>query len=266
MCDEPRGFVGAGGPHMRKWIAASVAALGLWSTGSALAGPGTARPLVAVIDSGVARTPELAPHLVAEHDLGSASPRAAFTPRYDHGTMVATILSRAAGGGVDLVSLRIDDPAGCPPALNPPCQPSAAPIAAAIRKATALGVSAINISLTLKHDAAITDAIREAAAKGITIVLAAGNDGRDAPANLDAAIAGYPSTVLVGALDAAGQPWRGTNRPEAHPSGRYRYVWRRGVDVPAAIADGRPAHGTGTSFAAPIEAGLHFKAPVTTAE
>jgi subtilisin family serine protease len=181
--------------------------------------------------------------------------------------MVATILSRAAHGQVDIVSFRIDDPAGCPAALNPPCQPSAAPIARAIRKATELGVSAINISLTLKEDSEITAAVREAAARGITVVLAAGNEGRDAPGNLSMAIAGFPHAVLVGALDAEGRPWRGTNRPERTPSGRYSYVWRRGVNVPSMIANGSAAAGTGTSFAAPIEAGLHFyRAPAEGAE
>ena len=221
----------------------------------------TARPLVAVIDSGIARTPELDPYLRAEYDLASDAPRTPFVPRYDHGTMVATILSRAAGGNVDLVSLRIDDPAGCPPAANPPCQPAAAPIAAAIRKALALRVDAINISLTLKEDPAIVAAIRDAATSGIQIILAAGNGGRAVPANRDAAIAGYPGTVLVGALDGAGRPWRHSNRPEARPAGRYRYAWRLGVDVPSNMASGQPARGTGTSFAAPIEAGLRFRPP-----
>lgn len=220
--------------------------------------PAVARPVVAVIDSGVAMTPELRPILLGEYDMASSAPRLAFQPRYDHGTMVATILSRAAHGAVDILSFRIDDPAGCPPLMSPPCQPSAQPIARAIRKASQLGVSAINISLTLKDDPDITAAVRDAAAKGITVVLAAGNEGRDAPGNLAMAIAGFPHAVLVGALDAAGKPWRGSNKPERVRSGRYSYVWRRGVDVPSSIADGSAAAGTGTSFAAPIEAGLHF--------
>jgi subtilisin family serine protease len=209
------------------------------------------RQRVAIIDSGVARTPELGARIVAEYDLAAAPARPAFRPRYDHGTMVATILARA-NPAVDIVSLRIDDPAGCPPASNPPCQPDAVPIAAAIRRATALHVDAINISLALADDPAITTAVREAAEKGIVVVLAAGNDGLDRPANLSMARAAYPHAVLVGAVDAHGHPWSGTNRPQADAAG-YRYVWRRGVDVPTALADGRQVKGTGTSFAAPLE-------------
>jgi subtilisin family serine protease len=211
-----------------------------------------ARPLVAVIDSGVARTPELADLLVAEYDVASSAPRQAFVPRYDHGTMVATILARAAKNQIGIVSVRIDDPAGCPEGANPPCQPSAKVVERAIRKATRLGVDAINLSLSLADDEGIIDAVRDAAAKGITIVIAAGNEGRDHPANVRMAAAAYPRAVLVGALDAVGQPWAMTNRPDANPEG-YLYSWQRGVDVPTMLANGMPAHATGTSFAAPIE-------------
>lgn len=208
-------------------------------------------PRVAIIDSGVAETPELRGKLVAEYDMAGPA-RPSFRPRYDHGTMVATILTRAAAGQVAIVSLRIDDPAGCHPGANPPCQPSAAPIVAAIRKATALKVDAINISLALADDPTITAAVRDAAAAGIVVVLAAGNNGLAHPGNLAMARQGFPNAVLVGALDAGGKPWAGTNRPDPEVQG-YIYVWQRGVDVPTALADGRAVTGTGTSFAAPIE-------------
>lgn len=214
------------------------------------------RPRVAIIDSGVAKTAELAPLVTAEYDMASQPGRPAFQPRYDHGTMVATILARAANRQVEIISLRIDDPAGCPAGANPPCQPSAAPVAQAIRRAAELGVDAINISLALDPDPMITAAIAEAAAKGIRVVMAAGNNGYDHPGNLDPARAAYPNAVLVGAIDSAGQPWSGTNRPDATPEG-YNYAWQLGVKVPTAAIDGRPVTGTGTSFAAPLET-AHF--------
>ena len=210
------------------------------------------RPRVAIIDSGIARTAELGSLVSAEYDMASDTGRPEFQPRYDHGTMVATILARAANRQVDIISLRIDDPAGCPEGANPPCQPSAAPVARAIRRATELGVDAINISLALDKDPTITAAIADAAAKGIRVVLAAGNNGYDHPGNLGPARAAYPNAVLVGAVDAQGQPWSGTNRPDAKPDG-YNYAWALGVKVPTAAIDGRPVTGTGTSFAAPLE-------------
>lgn len=213
-------------------------------------GAGLARPLVAVIDSGVAKTPELQSVVVGDYDM--AGSRAAFQPRYDHGTMVATIISREAKGAVDIVSMRIDDPAGCPAGATPPCQGSPQPIAAAIRKATELKVDAINISLSMPEDPSILSAVHDAALRGIIVVLAAGNEGYDHPGNRGLARAGFPKTVLVGAVDAAGQPWVRTNRPDATPEG-YEYVWRLGVDVPTMGATGTALLGTGTSFAAPIE-------------
>ena len=214
--------------------------------------PIPAPPKVAIIDSGIAHTTELSAAVTAEFDMASLPSRPAFRPRDHHGTMVATILLRETTRPIEIISFRIDDPAGCPIGLSPPCQPNAAPVAAAIRKATDLGVTAINISLTLKDDPAIVEAVRDAAARGITVVLAAGNDGRDRPSNLGVAMAAYPHAILVGALDRQGRPWKGTNRPEADNTG-YRYVWRRGVGVPTVLADGSKVVATGTSFAAPIE-------------
>lgn len=213
------------------------------------AAPLAGRPLVAIIDSGIARTAELAPVLVGELDMAGARP--AHQPRFDHGTMVATILHRAAGGAIDIVSFRIDDPAGCPAGQAPPCQPDAAPIIAAIEQATDRRVHAINMSLSLADDPGIAEAVRRAAARGILVVMAAGNAGRDRPDNAAMARAGFPHTVLVGATDSAGRPWPGSNRPVADD--RLVYVWRPGVAVATVSAAGVPVTGTGTSFAAPIE-------------
>lgn len=73
----------------------------------------SARLLVAVIDSGIAVTAELRPHLVGEVDAAAQPARAMLAPRFDHGTKVATILSRAAGGQADILSIPVDDRAGC---------------------------------------------------------------------------------------------------------------------------------------------------------
>jgi len=213
---------------------------------------GASRPLVAVIDSGVARTAELTHSLVAEYDLGADAPRPLFQPAHDHGTMVATILLREAHHQVDIVSLRIDDPAGCPPGSFPPCQDSPYRIAEAIRKAGDLKVNAINMSLHLSDHPAIVEAAREVARTGVFFVLAAGNQGLDHPGNLAIAKATYPNSVIVGAVDGSGHPWSGTNRPDEDPRG-YSYSWQPGVDVPTVGADGLPTVGTGTSLAAPVE-------------
>lgn len=231
------------------------------------------RPLVAVVDSGVARTAELKDVLIAEHDFASVPARPAFTPAHDHGTLVATVLHRAAGGAVDILSLRIDDPAGCPEGANPPCQPDALTIATAISAAIDLGADAINLSLAMPDDPAIVAMVERATAAGIKVVLAAGNDGAVQPGNLKAAIAGYPNAVLVGALDWTGEPWADSNRPDHAAGTSYNYVWRPGAAIETVLADGTPGRASGTSIAAPIEAAFIatgrparsvLKAPVTT--
>jgi hypothetical protein len=141
---------------------------------------------------------------------------AAFQPRYDNGTMVATILVRTARRPVDIVPLPVDDSEGCPRGMNPPCQPSALRVASAIRKAEAR-VTAINMSLALENHPPIVEAVRDAATKGILIVLAAGNGGLDHPGKLSMAKAAYPNSVLVGAVDDRGRAWSGSNRPGSQP-------------------------------------------------
>lgn len=211
------------------------------------------RPLVAVIDGGVARTAELEGVLVEELDFAANPVRPPFTPAHDHGTLVATVLHRAAGGAVDIMSLRIDNPAGCPEGTNAPCQHDPLPIAMAIHAAVDLGADAINISLNMPDDPAIIAAVNRAAASGVKVVLAAGNDGADSPGNRKAAVAGYPGAVLVGALDWTGEAWAGSNWPDAEAGRSYKYVWRPGVAIDTIAADGTPGRASGTSMAAPIE-------------
>ena len=233
---------------LARWLLAAFAATIIGSP--ALAAD---RPLVAVIDGGVARTAELEGVLVEELDFAATPARPPFTPVHDHGTLVATVLHRAAGGAVDIMSLRIDDPAGCPEGANAPCQRDPLPIAVAIHAAIDLGADAVNISLNMPDDPAIIAAVRRAAASGVKVVLAAGNDGADRPGNRKAAVAGYPGAVLVGALDWTGAAWAGSNQPDDEAGQSYSYVWRPGVAIDTVGADGTHSRASGTSIAAPIE-------------
>ena len=64
---------------------------------------------------GVPDFPHAAIHVHrAEYDMAVKPGRPAFQPRYDHGTMVATIMLREAKQPIDIVSLRVDDLQGCP--------------------------------------------------------------------------------------------------------------------------------------------------------
>ncbi len=221
--------------------------------------PTAARPLVAVIDSGIARTDELRPYLIGEIDVASPRPRPAFQPRFDHGTMIATVLQRTAGGKAAILSLRVDEPAGCPSGRNPPCQRNPGVVAWAIYQAVAHRADVINISMALPDAPVISRAIAFAAWHGTQVVLASGNDARHVPGNLGHARAGYPNAVLVGALNRDGTPWPKTNRPATDATDGYIFTWRWGADMPTVGLNG-PKTASGTSLAAPIEAGLRLRA------
>lgn len=223
-----------------------------------IASAATARPLVAVIDSGIAVTAELRPHLVGEVDAAARPARARLKPRFDHGTKVATILSRAAAGQADILSIRVDDPAGCPSGVNPPCQSDRNVIAWAVYAAVAHRADVINISMALMDAPVISRAVSFAAWHGTQVVIASGNDGRLVPNNLSHARAGYPNAVLVGALEPDGSMWLKSNRPPTSPVG-YSFTWRWGARVPTALMDGTPTVASGTSLAAPIEAGVRAR-------
>ena len=218
-----------------------------------------ARPLVAVIDSGIAVTAELRPHLVGEVDAAARPARAMLVPRFDHGTKVATILSRAAGGQADILSIRVDAPVGCPAGVNPPCQSNRDVIAWAIYAAVARRADVINISMALMDAPVISRAISFAAWHGTQVVIASGNDGRLVPNNVSHARAGYPNAVLVGALESDGSMWRKSNRPATSTPAGYSFTWRWGASVPTALMDGTPTVASGTSLAAPIEAGIRAR-------
>jgi Subtilase family len=79
--------------------------------------------------------------------------------------------------------------------------------------------------------------------EGVVFIAAAGNQGPVAPPSYPAA---YPDVIAVTAVNRKGENYRHANR------GSYIDVSAPGVDVLAALPDGRTGYRTGTSFAAPF--------------
>lgn len=190
---------------------------------------GSARLAVGVIDTAVSAHSSLAGARIVPWQEGNqpGAPQA-------HGTAVTSLI--ASEGNATIYSANIF--------RGPADRPftSADVIAQALEWTLAQGVPTINMSLAGPRNAILDRLIRDALAKGRTIVAAAGNGGPSAPPAYPAAV---PGVVAVTAVDKDMRVYRYANR------GRYITVAAHGVDVIAASAPGGFARFTGTSFATP---------------
>lgn len=194
----------------------------------------SARPMVVgVIDTAIAHHPALGQARITAWSGGSQ----AGAP-VTHGTAVASIV--ASEGRATIYSANIF--------RGPASRPftSADVIAQALEWMLAHDVPTINMSLAGPRNAILDRLVRDALARGRTLVAAAGNGGPTAPPAYPAAV---PGVVAVTAVDSQARVYRYANR------GRYITVAAQGVDVLAAHAPGGLAQFTGTSFATPRVAG-----------
>lgn len=186
-----------------------------------------------VIDTAIARHPSLASARILPWQAGlqSGAPTA-------HGTAVASLI--AGEGRATIYSANIF--------RGTPARPftSADVIAEALEWTLGQHVQTINMSLAGPRNAILDRLIRDAVARGFSVVAAAGNGGPTAPPAYPAAV---PGVIAVTAVDKDLCVYRYANR------GRYITVAAQGVDVIAANAPGGFARFTGTSFATPHVAG-----------
>jgi len=105
------------------------------------------------------------------------------------------------------------------------------------------GVRLVNMSLETGANPVLYFAMSSADAKGMILVAAAGNGGRNAPPAYPAA---HPAVIAVTAIDADAKIYRNANR------GDYIDLAAPGVDVWTASAGGGGSYRSGTSFAVPF--------------
>ncbi len=168
-----------------------------------------------------------------------------------HGTHVAGTIAAENNGsgqtgvayGARIMPVRVLDAAG---------SGTYAAIANGVRYATANGARVINLSLgggTGSPD--LQAAIQDAAARGVVVVMAAGNDG--------AATVGYPAAyaasvgMAVGAVDLNGTMASFSNRAGSTP---LDYVTAPGVNIYSTLLANTFGYLSGTSMATPHLAGL----------
>jgi hypothetical protein len=160
-----------------------------------------------------------------------------------HGTAVASVIagSHALTPGVapaaDLLSIRVANDGGLSDSFL---------LAKGIYTAIDNGADLVNISMGSAGDSGIVRrAVEAAAAQGILIIAAAGNNGIDRVA--------YPAAnqgvIAVGAVDATGSHLAFSN------TGTEIDIAAPGLDVNAAWTDDAAVRVTGTSFSAPVVTG-----------
>ena len=164
-------------------------------------------------------------------------------PNARHGTAVATILAGNRQGSfaglhasADIVAVNVFRRVG-----DEGVDSTAAWIVQGLDVLSTRGVAVINISLGGAANRVLDLAVRTLAARGIPVVAAAGNGGRDAPPVYPAA---YPDVIAVTAVDADGRVYRRANR------GDFVDFAAPGVDV--FVPSGEGGYLSGTSYAAPF--------------
>ncbi|QMW22241.1 S8 family serine peptidase [Sandaracinobacteroides saxicola] len=238
--------------YRRSNAAISAQVLGVWNSGWTGAGV-----TIADIDSGVNNnSPEFAGRLhPASRDVTGAG--RAITDESGHGTSVAAVMVAARNDsniqgvapGATLLALRADRAGGC---TADGCSYTDTAISAGIDAAVAAGARVINLSLGGSGgNSQLRGAFQRAAAAGVVLVVAAGNDGLGVIDDLPAAAlasAGGANVIVVGATDGGGAITDFSNR--AGPAAA-NFITALGSRVRSFDEQGVGYLYSGTSYSAP---------------
>ncbi|MDI1326085.1 MAG: S8 family serine peptidase [Brevundimonas sp.] len=192
-----------------------------------------------LIDTGVAAHPALAGSDITQQGFaGPVHPGA-------HGTAVASLMVGEAGffsGTAPGAGLLVADVYGGSAAGG-----SSTALARALAWMSSQRIRVVNVSLVGPRNPVVARAVAQAQARGMTIVAAVGNDGPAAPPLYPAA---YEGVIGVSAVNGRGRPLPETGRgPQVDFSAP-------GADIAAASVSGGYVTVRGSSFAAPLVAGL----------
>ena len=183
-------------------------------------------------------------------------------PDPSHGTHVAGIIAAERGNGIGIdgiaTSVRI-----MPIRAVPDGDERDKDVANAIRYAVDNGAHIINMSFGKGFSpakSAVDEAVRFADSKGVLMIHAAGNDGK----NLDEE-ANFPNRYYEAGdsallwLEVGASAWHGPDRLAAHFSNygkRHVHLFAPGVGIRSTVPGGDYEPASGTSMAAPVVSGI----------
>lgn len=213
-----------------------------WATGNT--GKGV---VVAVIDTGVDYNhPDLKANIIGGKDFTG---KGDYLDGNGHGTHVSgTIAATNTGAGV--VGVAPDVKILALKALGDDGSGDMNNVTEAIRYATAYGVDLISMSLGGPDSPELHQAVKDAVAKGITVVVAAGNDGDGNPFTEELSYPGaYDEVIEVGAIDFTSHVAYFSNTNHEVD------ILAPGVGILSTYLNGQYAKLDGTSMATPHVAG-----------
>jgi thermitase len=205
---------------------------------------GSGRAVIAVVDTGVTATPDLAGRVLPGHDFVNNDD----DPRDDsgHGTMAAEVIAAAGYNGTGIAGVCWACAILPVKVLGKDGSGSYTDIAEGIRYAADHGATVINLSLSGIDDSRLLrDAVAYAVGKGALVLAAAGNDG----SSVEHFPAAIPAVVAVG-----GETGTGTRYPWSN-YGSWVDVTAPGCN-PSPALNGSITQYCGTSSATPFTAGV----------
>jgi thermitase len=205
---------------------------------------GSGRVVIAVVDTGVTPTADLAGRVLPGHDFVNNDS----DPRDDsgHGTMAAEVIAANGYNKTGIAGVCWACKILPVKVLGKDGSGDYSDIAAGIRYAADQGATVINLSLAGTDDSQLLrDAVTYATAKGSLVLAAAGNDGSSAP-HFPAAI---PAVLAVGGVTSTGARYPWSNY------GSWVDVTAPGCN-PSQALNGAVEQYCGTSSATPFTAGV----------
>jgi subtilisin family serine protease len=205
---------------------------------------GASRVVIAVVDTGVTATPDLAGRVLPGHDFVNDDD----DPRDDsgHGTMAAEVIAANGYNGAGIAGVCWACRILPVKVLGQDGSGSYTDIAEGIRYAADHGATVINLSLSGTDDSRLLrDAVTYAAGKGALVLAAAGNDG-SSTLHYPAAI---PAVVAIGGETSTGARYPWSNY------GSWVDVTAPGCN-PSQALNGSIEQYCGTSSATPFTAGV----------